>query len=291
MRKDNFTDYSQSPVIIGGLGGSGTRVITDILSKAGIQFGSYLGPALDNLHFGYVTEPFRDSVLWPFRRMKHLIDVFIALQFRRRLSFSNALVLIRIGFYRSSLFNPVAGPFRHARYTWRIARRYQLPYPPKKPWGWKLPRNQLYLPALNQYFPKCRYIHIVRHGLDMAFSDNLTQLKYYGRFFGVDAHNTLASTPSKQLDYWIHTNQQVKKICAENLKERYLIINYNTLCANPVSTISQLLDFLSIPYTDSFVRHLGSQVNPTTINRYKSEDLAQFSPEQLLAVREMGFEI
>ena len=40
-----------SPVIIGGIGGSGTRVVAEILMRIGIYLGHTLNASLDNLWF------------------------------------------------------------------------------------------------------------------------------------------------------------------------------------------------------------------------------------------------
>src|SRR5512139_426255 len=42
---------SDEPVAIGGLGGSGTRVVAAILQEAGVDIGPHLNRSLDNLFF------------------------------------------------------------------------------------------------------------------------------------------------------------------------------------------------------------------------------------------------
>ncbi|MDX1409058.1 MAG: hypothetical protein R3330_13010, partial [Saprospiraceae bacterium] len=41
----------QAPVIVGGIGGSGTRVVAEILQASGVYLGTYLNAALDNVFF------------------------------------------------------------------------------------------------------------------------------------------------------------------------------------------------------------------------------------------------
>jgi hypothetical protein len=131
----------------------------------------------------------------------------------------------------------------------------------------------------------------MRHGLDMAFSENHTQLKDYGRFFDIDIQDATTSLASKQLDYWIRANRNALQACDVHLAGRYLVINYDALCARPTATIRQLFQFLGITPDEAMVDQLSSSISPTSVRRFQSQDLSQFSEKQMLAVRKMGFEI
>src|SRR5687768_4843438 len=52
-------------------------------------------------------------------------------------------------------------------------------------WGWKEPNSHVFLRQLIDHFPGLRYVHVVRHGLDMAYTRNKTQLEIWGDRFGV----------------------------------------------------------------------------------------------------------
>jgi hypothetical protein len=50
-------------------------------------------------------------------------------------------------------------------------------------WGWKEPNTYIILEKLNEYYPNMKYIHLIRNGLDMAFSENQNQVKLWDLYF------------------------------------------------------------------------------------------------------------
>lgn len=60
---------------------------------------------------------------------------------------------------------------RALRYLgYRNYLRWRTPFAMTQPWGWKDPRNTLTLPIWLDLFPNARVIHVVRHGVDVAYS-------------------------------------------------------------------------------------------------------------------------
>ena len=70
---------------------------------------------------------------------------------------------------------------------WRLRRAWRLtrPSPDCGPrgdcarhigWGWKEPISHIYIEHLAAHFDGLRWIHVMRHGLDMAYSTNQRQL-------------------------------------------------------------------------------------------------------------------
>ena len=91
------------------------------------------------------------------------------------------------------------------------AIRMRLPAEPKPggPWGWKEPNTHLLLPYLVRRFPDMRYIHVVRHGLDMAFSSNQNQLATWGEQFQIPAD---LPPPVRSLRYWIAAQRRARDL-------------------------------------------------------------------------------
>ena len=54
-----------APVVVGGVGGSGTRVVAQLLIELGFDMGSDLNESLDDLGF---TALFKRRNLWPLER-------------------------------------------------------------------------------------------------------------------------------------------------------------------------------------------------------------------------------
>ena len=62
-------------------------------------------------------------------------------------------------------------------------------------WGWKLPETYLFLPYVKAVFPKVKYIHVIRHGLDMAYSRNQHQFWAWGAYFGIRPQRSVKLFP------------------------------------------------------------------------------------------------
>lgn len=279
----------KAPVIIGGLGGSGTRVIAEIVREGGLIIGHNLNTSLDNMNFAFTMESLPESVNWPYAKLKSHLDLFEVLQFGKPWTFPVIRTLMMICFRRTSFWKPPGGPFRYARYVYLRSRKKPLTL--ERPWGWKAPRTQLYLPALNTHFQNCKYIHVIRHGLDMAFSKNVNQLLLYGEYFGISASPDDHDLPQKQLEFWIRSNTRALSYCGESMPGRFLVVNYDKLCAEPDAQIERILNFCELHSEPQMIRALAENIAPDSSGRYKEHDLGIFTDDQLRAVEAFGFKI
>ena len=59
--------------------------------------------------------------------------------------------------------------------------------------------NTYNIRKLIKYYPKIKYIHVMRNGLDMAFSKNQNQLKFW---------TDLKPTPKNSLHYWVNVHKK-----------------------------------------------------------------------------------
>ena len=231
-------------VAIGGLGGSGTRIVAEILKRVGVFLGTDLNKENDNLLF---TRLFKCPT-WHQNASKKDIafrfEIFQKAMLGLKLT-SKELEETKLAFEENS--------------TFITPKEYQpMQAPPKdlSDWGWKEPNSHIYLKSLATIFPDIKYIHVVRHGLDMAFSSNRQQLTNWGNsIFDLQ----LEDYPNKsvaQLEYWILANKKAIADGRKHLGERFYLCNYDLLCQQP-----------------------------------KKEDLTIFSAEQLQEVTKMGFDI
>lgn len=130
---------SVPPIIIGGTGGSGTRVLGEILLKL-------------NAYLGAVTNPAEDSLsLTPFFTV----------------NLHKAFQLLKEGGseYPSDWY---------ASYG-TCLQAHMKNYSGQSLWGWKNPTSMYYLPFLLSIFPDLKFIHVVRDGRDSATSKNSRQ--------------------------------------------------------------------------------------------------------------------
>lgn len=280
------------PVAMGGVGGSGTRVLGQILAETGCYTGDAVNPAQDSLWFTALL----CRMDWfdrfpPDAAIEAAIDLFLRamttglddapeaddeaqLQAISRDAAGREHPLLRHrleGTLSSLRLSRGANPSRHPR------------------WGWKEPNTQVFLPWLARAIPDLRYVQVVRSGLDMAFSQNQNQVRNWGRSrFGLDLGTRQDRiAPALVLDYWIVSNRDAVTQGRTHLKDRFFLLNYDELCDTPKPVLERLFDFLAITADAS---GFADRIAPRSRNRHEGEDLSIFSRAQLQAVAEIEAE-
>lgn len=286
------------PTVIGGIGGSGTRVIADIVAKAGYHIGTDLNRAKDNLTYTLLFRRPR----WFYRHHddRKAISTGLALfeklmLRRRRPSLAEIAFLVRatlsVAIYGHTWEGLGKGSWPLSRLqqflvSKRVARRDCVG------WGWKEPNSHLLIEHLAAQFPDFRYIHTIRHGLDMAFSRNQKQLYNWGPLYGVARPAHPAEEPSASLKYWIAANDRVYRLRERLGQDRLLIINFDELCRSPADEIPKLLRFLGVELDPAALAEvLAVPRRPSSTGRYRSEDLGQFDATDLQHLPRFGFAI
>jgi len=242
------------PIAVGGVGGSGTRLMADLLMDMGVFVGDNLNSTNDNMAWPGFRALLQESTATA--AQKH----DIAIQYLRDFESS-----MERGFVRAK-------------------PRFQR-------WGWKVPTTYIHLDVLTEYFPKLRYLHLMRHGLDMAYSENQNQLRKWGAHFGVDAEGLPA--PVASLRYWIKANRFALRQCEQYAPGRYLVMRFEDICAEPGDCIRRVMQFIGLDPANFDLTALCRLVKPpSSMGRYQhGHDLSGFSAEELDAVREFGFEV
>ncbi len=279
------------PIAVGGVGGSGTRVVARVLRELGFYLGGSLNEALDNLWFTLLFK--RPG--W-FTRFPSEEDVSRALNlFRRAMTEGLATRISRDerAYIRDILADAEHSP---APLGVTIQHAQQLiesvgPNPENYiGWAWKEPNTHVFLAQLCREMDGLRYIHVIRHGLDMAFSANQQQALNWGPHFGIEPERLAALSPSTMLDYWAVANESVMRIGPALLKDRFLLLDFDLLCAEPVETLRRLCDLVSLEASEEDVARLALLPRtPQSTGRFREWGTAQFSEEQLGAVRRLGF--
>ena len=131
--------------------------------------------------------------------------------------------------------------------------------------------------------PGLRYVHVVRNGLDMAFSANLNQLVFWGeKALG----RPVRRTPADALAYWCHVHRQGLDL-APVLGERMLWLDYDVLCEAPVEGMTRLLDFLG--HGPARAGELAGLVKaPASRHRHRGRSLSDFAADDLAFLRRIG---
>ena len=135
-------NHLYSPVIVGGVGGSGTSLITQLLKSLGFFMGDNLNESEDALAFVPFYERYINSYLMDLPiDYQHLADELLAIMTQHRGDSINGHL-----------------------------------------WGWKNPRSIYLLPIFDFLIPSLRFVHVVRNGIAMSTSDNQTQLIKHGNY-------------------------------------------------------------------------------------------------------------
>lgn len=272
----------QSPIAIGGVGGSGTRLIAGILKNIGYFIGDDLNFANDNLTFTLLfkrTEILNLSNI----EFKSLVEIFI-----NYMTIRSPYTLKQIEQIHKVSTND---RLVHSR-EWLEIRKCMLFNPESKKitcWGWKEPNSHIIIDRLYRIIPGLKYIHVIRNGLDMAYSKNKNQMNQWGKYIIPEVK--FSSEPSYALKYWCAVHRRIhdiKNIYGTN--ENFLFLNFDNFCKFPLDGLQNLLKFLNIPKKINLTGLLKIINIPDSMGRYKQHSLNIFDPEDIQFVREMGFE-
>ena len=80
--------------------------------------------------------------------------------------------------------------------------------------GWKEPNTHIILEKLLIRYPMMKYIHVIRNGLDMAFSTNHNQVLLWGGKLLKDSDFNNIHYAS--LKYWCIFHKKIRKLKKQN---------------------------------------------------------------------------
>ncbi|OUS41221.1 hypothetical protein A9R00_02040 [Oleispira antarctica] len=239
-------------VFIGGVGGSGTRVVANILKSNGIFIGDNLNVSLDNLD-------------WPGQQ---------AVIKDKSLSFSQKVEGLRIPF--QNFIDQMINAQKAGAHTDQSVLAI------------KVPGSFFYLPYLCKIFDDICYIHTIRHGLDMAFSSNKNQLKNWGVEFGVLPGDS--EEEKCQFKYWVKANEYAIDIGNKLLNDNFYLLKFEKLCDNSESEVKRLFEFLQLD-NNIPPSLLMTIKRPVTFQRYRNQDLTVFTENDLMSLNKLGYEV
>jgi len=272
---------SAPPIAIGGVGGSGTRVVAALFRDLGYYLGDDLNDAYDNLWFTLLFKR-RSILLETDGKLRGLIKLFFRrMTVRERPAPEDA---------EQAFMLAEVDRLQHPR-EWLIERARTFSDASAelrndKPWGWKEPNTHIVIDRMFAANPDLLYIHTVRHPLRMSLSRNQNQLENWGPIF---LNRDVAIEPRLSLGFWCAAHRRILDL-QRSAPRRALIVDYDKLCAEPDAQFGKILKFA------------GAEANPNALRRFKEYlwksdndswrgevDLAVFDPKDLAYVREMGY--
>jgi hypothetical protein len=220
------------PRVIGATGGSGTRVVGRIVRAGGMFIGTNLNDYQDALDLAGFSDR------W--------INGFVA---------SGGLAGLAPETRRAMEDDLAASLEEHRRPLPSTATA----------WGWKEPRSIYLVSFFDQVMPEFRFLHFMRDGRDMAFSDNQQQLRKHGDV-------VLSGIPRwkkrlRSIALWSEVNTKAADFGERHMPGRYLRVRFEDLCAEPVETVRRLYDFFGL---EGDVEAAAAEVRPPgTLGRWR----------------------
>jgi len=274
-----------SPVVVGGVGGSGTRVVAQMLMQAGVYMGDMLNEPNDNLWF---TLLFRRPSLKKIKSTEEQLqwlEIFRKKMMNEKLSFMEKLK-VRAAAFEFIFKKYIRGkdwfslPLKISKSIRRNGNDSDLNY-----WGWKEPNTHIYISLLAKKFPDIKYLLVMRNGLDMAFSNNQIQLRNFGSHYGVSGFS-----PADSLQYWILANKKAIERGEKLLGKNFKVLRLEDLCANAEVETKKLLEWAEIKFDSELLKKISSIPQlPQSSDRFKENDLSNFTPHQMQAVQQLGY--
>jgi hypothetical protein len=195
------------PLVIGAIGGSGTRVFSRIIRHAGVFMGAHVDDQEDSQPVSQFYSEFASEYLAAKGRLDD----------RQRKQLSTYLA--------ECLREHLEG----------------LPDPGSS-WGVKNSRSILMLPFWHERFPAMRFLHVVRNGLDMAYSQQQNQIRRHGE--AVLGAQMDRPGPEQAMLWWAQVNGAAADYGESKLGDGYLRIRLEDLCAAPKRTVRALFAFV-----------------------------------------------
>lgn len=287
---------TRPPVAIGGVEGSGTRVVAEILRRAGLYMGADLNRSLDNLWFTLL-------LVRP-RWLARVLDGDPAAigpplrLFRRAMAGERTRTppdLVALAAAARDMAKHGHNRRGDGKGLWAWQRTRSLlgatgPDARARAWGWKEPHTCLLLDSIHRHLGRFRYVHVMRHGLDMAFSKTWQQAVTFGPLLGVDVADP--PSPADRLRYWLAANEMAIDTAQRLFPDDLLVIDLDELCAEPETGVRALLQFAGIDAGGVDVAALARlPVRPASSNRSAPADRSGFAPSDLERLVRFGYRV
>ena len=286
----------QGPIVIGGIGGSGTRAVAAILRNFEIYIGDDLNSSLDNISYTFLFK--RPKWFYKNRSNKRIINTGLHI-FEKSLKSNKHYSPGELTFLINATISMARyghNAQKHGSGLWAFRRLFHILYKRQNNilsyngYGWKEPNSHLIIENMNEHFTQLKYIHVVRNGLDMAYSTNQQQLYNWGPMFGVPLPETKEEIPLASFRYWVEINRNVLELSNKLGPDKILFVNFDNLCVNPEIEIKKLINFLGIRINKNQLKKaVAIPVVPHSKDRFLAHDISDFRRDDLEFLHSLGF--
>lgn len=153
-------------------------------------------------------------------------------------------------------------------------------------WGWKLCETVYALPLIDYLFPGARFVHLIRDGRDVAFSNHVAPVEPFWQKVFVDAvgvgywrglaYGTMARIgyrldgPRYNMQHWCNSVALGRRYGAM-LRERYMEVRYEALCRDFEQEAARVLAFAGAPATEAGIAALRGEVSLEGIGKFRRQ--------------------
>jgi hypothetical protein len=161
-------------------------------------------------------------------------------------------------------------------------------------WGWKLCETTYAVPVIDYCFPGARFIHLIRDGRDVSFSDHRApNVDFWRKVYFNTGHirtwRGMRLTPQAyrrrphlfNAVHWVNS-VEVGRNYAAMLRERCLEVRYEDLCLRFDATARRVLEFIDAPDPEAAIRAVRSGVRTASVGKHRQQ--AARKQRQALAI-------
>jgi hypothetical protein len=156
-------------------------------------------------------------------------------------------------------------------------------------WGWKLCETTYILPVIDYCFPEARYVHLIRDGRDVAFSDHRGPDTAFWRkvYFNTDrvrecyglrlsARAYRRSPHLYNALHWINS-VRVGRDFGAMLRDRYIEVRYEHLCSDFEAVSARLLSAVGAPHADVAIAQYRGGVSSASVGKHRRQSARTLS--------------
>jgi hypothetical protein len=183
------------------------------------------------------------------------------------------------------------GPYYGRRWIIERWRKILLPSAPKPQgdlmlWGWKEPHAIFFLHSIQAYYQKTKFILVLRNGLDMAYSRNTQQLKYWGILFGIDPSNLEAQN---RFEFWYRSNKHAIATAQGQFGDSFMTVKLEDLCLKKERSLEAIFGFVGLNPANISEDVWQIPRLPASYGRYKEYDTTWINEGVIQKLTEVGY--
>jgi hypothetical protein len=165
----------------------------------------------------------------------------------------------------------------------KVFERHLRGIPPGARWGWKLCETLYILPVLWRIFPDARFVHLIRDGRDVAFSDHVAPAEPFWRkvYFDTDRIERWNGRKLNQRAYrrashiynarhWVNSVTVARHYGAMT-GGNYIEVRYEDLVLQPRQTAGKLLSDLGVTLDGAFMDRFVAAIDTRPVGKHERE--------------------